>query len=172
MAKARRNAIAGQFAARPIAMLESPAYRVLSQAAHRVLARIEIEHSHHGGADNGKLPVTFQHFVDYGVHRRQIAPALRELVALGFVEVMRKGCAGNAEFRQPTLYRLTYRNAKGDAGDGTHEWRKVQTIEQAEELATVARDNADPAHVARGKKQNPGGSFCHVSVAERDTEKV
>jgi hypothetical protein len=43
--------IAGQFSARTITMLESPAYRVLSRAAHQVLTRIEIEHAHHGGKE-------------------------------------------------------------------------------------------------------------------------
>jgi hypothetical protein len=49
----RRNRINCQFAARPIEMLESPAYRVLSLSAHRVITRIEIELAHHGGNDNG-----------------------------------------------------------------------------------------------------------------------
>jgi hypothetical protein len=52
----RRNKISGQFASRLIEMLESPAYRALSQAAHRALSRIEIEFAHHGGTENGKLP--------------------------------------------------------------------------------------------------------------------
>jgi len=48
-------------------MLESPAYRVLSRAAHLVISRIEVELGHHGGNDNGKLPVTVNQFVEYGV---------------------------------------------------------------------------------------------------------
>ena len=70
----RKNRIAGQFAARTIAMLESPAFQVLSLAGHRVLARIEIEFAHHGGNDNGRLPVTFNHFAEYGMDRHAIAP--------------------------------------------------------------------------------------------------
>jgi hypothetical protein len=66
----KRNQIVGQFAPRPIEMLESPAYKVLSRAAHQVLARIEIEHAHHGGTDNGHLPVTYEQFVEYGLHRK------------------------------------------------------------------------------------------------------
>ena len=139
MADARRprkkNSIAGQFAARPIAMLECAAYRVLSRAAHMVLSRLEVEHAHHGGKDNGKLPCTFAHFEEYGVHRRSVAPAIRELVALGFVEVTRKGAAGNAEFRQPNLYRLTYRPAHNATGDGTHEYRKLGSLAEAEAAA-------------------------------------
>jgi Type III restriction enzyme, res subunit len=43
-----------------------------SLSAHRALARIEIELAHHGGNDNGKLPVTFDDFVQYGVRRHSI----------------------------------------------------------------------------------------------------
>src|SRR6202161_2298900 len=100
----RKNAIAGQFAARPIAMLESPAYRVLSRAAHQVLSRLEIEHAHHGGCDNGKLPCTYCDFGEYGLHEHVIAAAIREVVALGLVEVVQRGCGGNSEFRKPSLY--------------------------------------------------------------------
>ena len=57
--RGRRTTIAGQFNWRLIEMLESPAFRVLSQSGHRVLARLEIELAHHGGNDNGKLPTTF-----------------------------------------------------------------------------------------------------------------
>src|SRR5262245_26881762 len=70
----RRNRIAGQFAARGIEMLEAPAYRELSLSAHRALARIEIELAHHGGYDNGRLPVTFEQFEEYGLHRHAVGP--------------------------------------------------------------------------------------------------
>ena len=177
MAKARRrNAIAGQFAARPIAMLESPAYRVMSRGAHQVLARIEIEHAHHGGAENGLLPVAYDHFVEYGLHRHAVAPAIRELVALGFIEVTRRGCALNGDLRQASLYRLTYRHAKGADGDGTHEWRNIKTVEQAEALAKQARQYADPRAqllaVARSQKQNASDGFRQVPVTEIDTGKA
>ena len=39
----RRNRISGQFAARLIEMLKSPAYRALSASGHKVISRIEIE---------------------------------------------------------------------------------------------------------------------------------
>jgi hypothetical protein len=60
----RRNKIGKQFAPRTIEMLESPAHRVLSLSARRVIDRIEIELAHHGGMDNGKLPVTFEQFAE------------------------------------------------------------------------------------------------------------
>lgn len=135
--KQRHTKIAGQFAPRLIEMLESPAYRVLSVSAHRVLSRLEIEHGHHGGCENGRLPVTFENFRIYGMDRDAIAPAIRECVALGFVEITQPGRAGNREFRQPNLFRLTYVFTKDAAA--TDEWRKIETMEAAQTLATAAR---------------------------------
>lgn len=135
----RRTRIGGQFAPRLIEMLESSAYRALSLSAHRVLARLEIELGHHGGADNGALPVTHDDFERYGIHRHAIGPALREVAALGFIEVTRPGRAGNAEFRYPNLFRITY--LPTDNAGPTDEWRRIQTMQQAEELATAARQS-------------------------------
>jgi hypothetical protein len=159
MATKRKNWIAYQFAALPIKMLESPAMRVLSLAARRVFERIEIEYAHHGGTDNGRLPVTFKDFERFGLHPNAIAPAIRELASLGFIEVTRKGYGGAAEVRQPSLYRLTYRPAwnanfrvdpHGDVG-GTHEHLAIKTVEEAEAIAKAARRGADPRNVERAK---------------------
>jgi hypothetical protein len=72
MSRQRRNRISGQFAAQLVEMLESPAYRALSLSAHRVLDRIQIEFAHHGGTENGRLPVTYDQFCEYGLHRHAI----------------------------------------------------------------------------------------------------
>jgi hypothetical protein len=133
----RKNQIAGQFSARTIAMIESPAFQVLSLGAHRVLLRLEIEHAHHGGNDNGQLPCTFDDFAKYGMDRHAIAPAIREVVALGFVEITQPGRAGNAEWRRPNMFRLTYRQK--DRAEPTNEWRKIKSIEEAEMVAKTAR---------------------------------
>ena len=135
----RKSSFSGQWSGRLIEMLESPAFRALSLAAHRVLYRVEIELAHHGGQDNGRLPVTFDDFEQYGIHRHSIAPGIREAVALGFLEVTQHGRAGNAEWRQPNLFRLTYRPAKGVYGsDCSHEWRNIGE-EEAPAIATAAR---------------------------------
>jgi hypothetical protein len=131
-----KRRIEGVFAPRLIEMLESPAYKVLSRAAHQVLARIEIEHARHGGHDNGRLPVTFDQFVEYGIHRHAIAPAIRELVALGFTEITQQGRAGNADWCRPTLYRITYRDSLDQKA--THNWRSI-TEDDAEMIAKGAR---------------------------------
>lgn len=89
-----KTRISGQWAWRTIEMMESPAFRALSHSARRILDRLEIEIAHHGGKDNGRLPCTFDHFAEYGVDRHSIAPALREVEALKFIEVTERGRAG------------------------------------------------------------------------------
>src|SRR5215831_15240861 len=123
----RRTAFSGAFSGRLIEMLQSPAYRVLTRGAHLLLARLEIELAHHGGTNNGFLSVCYDQFVDYGMDRASIGPAIRECAALGFLEVTRQGCAGNAEFRATNQFRLTYHPVKGGppCHDGTHEWRRI-----------------------------------------------
>jgi hypothetical protein len=148
------NSISGQFSVHLIEMLESPAWRVLSYSARRVLDRIEIEHAHHGGKENGQLAVTYDQFQEYGIDRHAIAPAMREAVALGFLEITEPGRAGNAMWRQPNLFRLTYRQAKGVHGDGTHEWRRIATLEEAEAIADAARSAKNPSR-ARSHSWSP-----------------
>src|ERR1700722_18458494 len=92
----KRTQIAGQFIVHPKQMIESPAWRALSLAARRALDRIEIEHMNHGGSQNGELPVTYQDFENFGVRRHSVAPAIRELVALGIVAISKKGYGGAA----------------------------------------------------------------------------
>jgi hypothetical protein len=147
----RRNPIPGAFACRTIEMLKSPAFKVLSLSAHRVLARIEIELAKHGGNDNGKLPITFEQFEEYGIERHAIGPALRELEALGFIQIER-GCAGNADHRRPSLYRLSWRGTEDGSPypQGADEWKRVKTIEDALTIQAEARKTPPENSVRRG----------------------
>jgi hypothetical protein len=132
----KRARIEGPFAPRTIAMLKSPGMRALSLAARRALDRIEIELAQHGGKDNGGLPVTFADFRRFGIHLDAIAPALRELLALGFITI-KPGRGGNTSHRAPSRYGLTYRPTAG-AGP-TDDWQHVHTVEQADVIAAAAR---------------------------------
>lgn len=138
-------------------MLELPAFSVLSLSARKVLDRLEIEHAHHGGTDNGKLPVTYDQFQSFGIDRQAIAPAIRELAALGFIEITRPGRAGNADYRQPNLFRLTYRPSANVRGDGSHEWRRIKD-------ETEARLTAKAARAAINKNKNRWGKTSNLSV--------
>jgi hypothetical protein len=107
MARKRHTQISGQWVSLRLEMIESPAYRVLSLSAHRVLTRVMSEHCHHGGKENGRLPVTYDQFCKFGLHRHAIAPAIRELEALGFLQITERGRPGPGEFRHPNKFRIT-----------------------------------------------------------------
>jgi len=132
----RRTQIGGAFRAHLIEMVASPAWRKTSLSLRRVLDRLDLELAAHGGTGNGSLIVTYQQFVDHGIDRGAIGSAIREGVALGFLEITRQGRAGNAEFRMPSTYRLTYQFT--DGASATHEWRKI-TDQEARAIATEAR---------------------------------
>lgn|SRR5262249_20652700 len=147
----RRNRIDGQFSARPIEMLNSPAWRALSLSAHRVIDRIAIELADHGGNDNGRLPVTKLDFMEYGISDRCVAPAIREAEALGFIRVTERGRGGNSDYHQPNLFFLTFAVCR--SGAPTHEWRRIKTADEAEAIAKAARGNKNPWAVALGRRR-------------------
>jgi hypothetical protein len=117
-----------------------------------ILDRLEIEIAKHSGKGNGKLIVTFAQFEEYGLYRKTIPPALRELIALGFIEITEQGRGGNAEWRRPSKYRLTSRNT--DDAPATHEWRQI-TDDDAAMIAAGAR-RPDPNSPGRKGFQKPG----------------
>jgi hypothetical protein len=160
-------------------MLESPAYRVLSQSAHRVISRLELELCYHGGNDNGKLPVTFDDFVEYGIDRASVAPALREGEALGFLRITERGRGGNREYRAPNKFYLTFaRCRESRARPPTDEWRKIKTIEEAKAAARSAGLTKNERAVIHGKKfaqrrtekQRAGGEKSCASMWRTHTE--
>jgi hypothetical protein len=149
----RRNSISGQFAPRRIEMLESPAYRALSRSGHMVISRIEVELAAHGGNDNGRLPVTTEDFVQYGMHRTSVAPAIREAEALGLIRVTERGRGGNAEHRSPNRFYLTYAHSRDSKKHPpTDEWRRVETLQEANRTVRAARANKSEWAVERGKR--------------------
>jgi hypothetical protein len=150
LAKGRATRYSGAFVGKLGEMLESPAFMALSPAAVRILFRLEIELLHQGGNDNGKLIVTFDQFEKYRIRRKAIAPALRELEALGFIEIVERGCAGNAGYGKPNVFRLTYRPAVGAPEDGSHEWRRIKTMEDALRIQKSARATPLQNRMRRG----------------------
>jgi hypothetical protein len=116
----------------------------------------------HGAVENGRLPVTFDDFANYGVERHAISPAIRELEALGLIEITQRGRAGNADFRQPNIFRLTYLHKYQSGQPATHEWRRIEIIEGAQMLARDARRT-------NGKKQNPSARKPTYTSAGKPT---
>jgi hypothetical protein len=152
----RRKGSLPQFVMHTIEMLESAAYRALSVSGHRVLARIEIEHGYHGGKENGRLPVTFDDFEEYGISPKSVAPALREVQALGFVNVTTRGRPSKSDFgRHPNCFSLTYLPGPPPKYAGpTNEWKQYQTLEDALRIARDARAAKDERAVARSRARS------------------
>jgi hypothetical protein len=147
----KRNAIAGAWVSYTRSMVESPALRVLSIHAIRVMHRLEIEHMSHGGAENGRLIVTHDQFIEWGVERKQVGPAIRELAALGFVEITERGYAGAAGHGKANRFRLTYVNTKARE-EPSNEWRRIATLEDADATAKVARSDKDSWAADKGRR--------------------
>jgi hypothetical protein len=169
MSKRFKNPVGGPFAPRLIEMLRSPAYRALSRAGHQVLARLEIELASHRGTNNGQLIVTFAQLVEYGLHPDAIAPAIRELVALGFIEVTEQGRGGNAEWRRPSKYRLSYRPI--EAATPTHEWRDITEDNAAMIAKGARRRGSNSASRTAWKKTEPTPEKRTEPTPEKRTEK-
>jgi hypothetical protein len=70
-------------------------------------------------------------------------------VALGFAEITEHGRAGNAEFRSPHKFRLTY--FRVGRAPPTNEWQRIKTVEEAQ-LARAARREAPQKTKVRWRK--------------------
>ncbi len=165
MSRRRKTKIGGQFSWRLREMMESDPFRVLSRAGHLGLARLEIELCSNGGTNNGALIVPFADFEKFGIERESISPMIREVVALGFVRITHRGMGGNAEYRIPNKYRLTYKDTEREKP--TDDWRAIKTREEALQVAKTARKAKDVNAVTRSKnnakKQITGAEKPHAS---------
>jgi hypothetical protein len=101
------------------------------------------------------LPVTFRDFNEYGIHWNSIAPAIREAEALGLIRITQQGIASNKEFRIPNMFALTHL-ATDKNPKPTEDWKRIKTIEEAEEIAAEARKT--PAGFAKFKRKKNAGS--------------
>jgi hypothetical protein len=122
-------------------MLESGAMRSLSANGLRVLHRIQIEHMSHGGLENGRLKVTWDDFVRFGVSRRLIGKSVDEVTAVGLVSIAQPGrrpCG--QDHGDPTQYRLTYLPVAdpGDYCPATNEWKRFESNADAAREAIKA----------------------------------
>ncbi len=118
-------------------MLDSVAYWTLKPIERTILSVIEIEHMRHGGVENGRLIVTRRQFEKRGIHKDAIAPSIRALEALGFIELEREA-AGIGDQAQAHRFRLTYVQPSP-----TDEWRKHHDPAMARVVAETARRHAD-----------------------------
>jgi hypothetical protein len=156
----KRARLNGNFIIHTLEMRESPAWRALPANARLVLDRLEVELMRHGGFENGNLAVPYSDFVKAGVRRNSIAPAIRQLVALGFIEVT-QGKRSLSYYRSCSLYRLTHvlsrRTGEKHNIEPTNEWRRIKSDEDAAAVLKVAADARNHGTQAAPQKQKAGG---------------
>lgn len=140
--KRGRTPINEQFIAHRISMRESIAWRALPDEARRILDRLEVEHAHQAGAENGMLVQTYTQFHAAGIRRSSISQAIRQCETLGFLKAQKFGYATSNGLKPASRYCLTYVNGWGQSPAPTDDWKKIVTLEQAE--AALKRAQRSP----------------------------
>lgn len=145
-------------------MMEAPAWRALSGNARLVVDRVIVEHMHHGLAENGDLPVTYDDFEVYGIRRRSISQAIKQAVALGFIDVIDKGRKSYGSARRPARYGLTWL-PRSDRTPASNRWKSINTNEQVEAILSRLKQRREtasppmPDHGDADTKPTPGGDI-------------
>ena len=137
----------------PFSLLDSPAFMAISNAGRQAFWRLVVEYGRHRGRENGRLVCTHKNFEDWGIPTNLVARAIRELVAVRLIEITRAGAAGNADLRRAATYRITaFAAVDREGDDGTHDYERVATLEEAEALVRSARDTVSKRAIANGRK--------------------
>ena len=125
-------------------LLNSVAWRSRSIPLVHILERLELEQLAHAGTSNGQLFVSFEQFVEYGISRKSIKPAIQLGTDLGLLSRTALAPARSHTIRPAQGYRLNYLpglNAKAP----TDEWARVSEVAAAKHVktykATMAKRN-------------------------------
>jgi len=124
------------FVPRRLEFYLSPAWSLAPRPLKTIIERLEVEHLRHGGYRNGELFVSYSQFVEAGVSRRTVRPALELGERLGLLEVFRDENP-SGDIRPENRYRLTYVPAM-NRKTPTDEWMSI-TGDQAEALVSEFR---------------------------------
>lgn len=133
-------------------LLASPAVRTLSSNALKALLRLAIENVAHGSLHNGKLIVTHEQFIDYGVTGEYVADAIDELEFKGLVRIKR-GRAGIGT-AHPNRYRLTFLGDHEGAA-ATKDWKRCTMATAKMWSETVRKQMAEARSQVGRKKKSP-----------------
>jgi hypothetical protein len=135
---------------------KSPAYRAASLTARRILDCMEIEYMRCHGQNNGELVMTGAMVRAAGINHRLIPAGMREVQALLLCMKTQQGRAGNAAWRRPNKFNITYlptfkfNGSKYDTIPATDEWRQI-TEDDAQMIAKGARRQGSNS-AAAGRK--------------------
>lgn len=149
------------FVAHTAELLNSPAWRYRSLYAARFIDRLELEHLHHNGSNNGFLKLTYRQMREARIHADFIADTIAEVEALGLVTVTHRGAYSGGARNNPSTYRLNYLPWKYVPAAGAAVWY-APTDEWKRYLGKSARQKLGRMHRTGGAfSYRTGGSFKH-----------
>lgn len=127
---------------REIEMVSSPAFRALNKCAHQALARIEI------AIADGRPRLGHDDFIGFGITRGVVTYAIRELEALGLVDVLRDPPHAS-QFSMSRRCRAitTFRASRRDQGTRT-EFRNLSKAEAQAVARSLGQEFVSAEHCA------------------------
>jgi hypothetical protein len=149
----RNKVPAGEpFSWQTLEILMSPAWRAMPPTARAVVDRVQVEHCQHAGTQNGKLPVTYDDFEEFGARRRSIKFGIMAAEALGWIDITEQGCAGAGDTRRAARYALTWVD-RHNGTPRTDRWREIATLADARRRVEAVR-----AHLKADASQRKSGA--------------
>jgi hypothetical protein len=136
-------------------MYESPAFQELvkHKGALVVVNRIAYEHLCQGGKENGRLKVTFDNFVFWGIGRTRIGDNVAIAEALGFVKLVKRGLASFEDLRYPSEHAITWQGI--GAEPPTNDWKRVWSPEAAKAKVDAALKLRKAERAANAQRNIP-----------------
>lgn len=116
-------------------VLSSIPWGMLKLNDRKILDRLFIEHSAHGGNENGRLIVTYDNFVAHGVRKQSIAESICRLEGLGFIETTRQGRPAGGDMKVPSTYLITtlpYPDGNVFL-EPKNTWKQIKTVEEGKQ---------------------------------------
>lgn len=152
------------FVPTPNEVKRSPAWRVRSLYAQRMIDALELEWSKSRGEKNGRLIVTNKDLLLHccSANKNVLVDARCELVALGIVKFT-PGKFGPNGVHEPNLWGLTYFPMTGlpghNGGPAPHDWKQIKTVEEAKAIQAAAKKSRGQSDWLKAKqlaKEKPG----------------
>lgn len=137
--RAKRWKFEEGFIGEPQSLLESPGYRRLTYPAFKVLTFLKLEHTRHGGAENGRLLAPHAQLRAWGISPRKVKPALKMLEAFGIIR-----CTSDGERLGGRPKAATYALTWLPTCDGTlpsDDYKRVTLGDVLLILETIAEEN-------------------------------
>ena len=116
----------------PLSLMISPGFRELTNAAHRLIDFLIIEHLKHSGFQNGRLLAPHAQLERYGISGRDILPAIEMCEAFGLIRRVKANSRLMGR-EGANLFALTWIGVDDDVP--TYDYKKVKQIDVERHLA-------------------------------------